>query len=57
MSDRLVKPKTRAGTRAIEKRAPRMVEILKKAMLLFGGKTSQVVKVQAPPARTRVACL
>lgn len=52
-----MKPKTRAGTRAIEKRAPRMVEILKKAMLLFGGKTSQVVKVQAPPARTRVACL
>lgn len=40
-----MKPKTARGKRVVEKRAPRTVETLKKALLLHGGKTSQVVKV------------
>jgi hypothetical protein len=41
---RVLKPKTRRGARALLKRAPRLVEELKKVLLLHGGKTSAVLK-------------
>ena len=40
----LHKPKNAKAKRAVEKRLPRTVETLKKALLLHGGKTSAVVK-------------
>lgn len=41
---KLIKPRTKAGKRALEKRAPKLVEDPKRALLAFGNKTSQVVK-------------
>ncbi|KAK9821648.1 hypothetical protein WJX74_004002 [Apatococcus lobatus] len=41
---KLVKPKTKRGKRALEKREPKLVEDTKKALLLHGGKVSQVVQ-------------
>ena len=41
---RVLKPKTRRGKRALLKRAPRLVEELKKVLLLHGGKSSAVLK-------------
>ena len=41
---RLVKPKNARAKRALQKRAPRAVEVLKKALLLHGGTTSGVMK-------------
>ena len=46
-TERLVKPKTAKAQRALLKRAPRLVETLKKALLLQGNKTSQVSKARA----------
>ena len=40
----VLKPKTRRGARALLKRAPRLVEELKKVLLLHGGKSSAVLK-------------
>ena len=44
-TERLVKPKTAKAKRVLLKRAPKTVEVLKKALVLQGNKTSQVVKV------------
>ncbi|MEW5301825.1 MAG: hypothetical protein WDW38_008456 [Sanguina aurantia] len=41
---KLVKPKTRKGMRVLEDRAPKMVEDVKKSLILYGGQTSQVIK-------------
>ena len=41
---RVLKPKTRRGARALLKRAPRLVEELKKVLLLHGGKSSAILK-------------
>lgn len=43
-STKIVKFKTQRGKRELEKRAPKLVEDPKKALLLFGNRTSQVVK-------------
>ncbi|GBG00525.1 ribosome production factor [Raphidocelis subcapitata] len=40
----LVKPLTRRGKRALEKRAPKLVEDAKRGLFLFGGATSAVIK-------------
>jgi hypothetical protein len=40
----LVKPKTRRGKRALERRAPKLVEDAKRALFLTGGSTSAVIK-------------
>lgn len=40
----LVKPKTRRGKRALDKRAPKLVEDAKRALFLYGGSTSAVIK-------------
>lgn len=40
----LVKPKTKRGKRALEKRAPKLVEDAKRALILYGGSTSAVIK-------------
>ncbi|KAK9816939.1 hypothetical protein WJX72_007221 [[Myrmecia] bisecta] len=40
----IIKPKTQRGKRILQKREPKLVEDAKKALLLFGNKTSQVVK-------------
>lgn len=40
----LVQPKTRRGKRALEKRAPKMVEDAKRALFLYGGATSALIK-------------
>lgn len=41
---RVLKPKTRRGKRALLKRAPRLVEELKRVVLLHGGRSSAVLK-------------
>jgi ribosome production factor 2 len=41
---RLGKPKNARSKRALEKRAPKTVEVLKKLLILTGGKSSAVVK-------------
>ncbi|PSC75116.1 ribosome production factor 2-like protein [Micractinium conductrix] len=41
---KIIKPRTKAGKRALEKRAPKLVEDPKRALLAFGNKTSQVIK-------------
>lgn len=43
-STKLVQPKTKAGKRALEKKAPKLVEEPRKALILTGHKTSQTVK-------------
>jgi hypothetical protein len=43
-ADRLVKPKTARGRRAVLSRAPRTVETLKRALLLHSGRTSATLK-------------
>lgn len=43
-STKLIKAKTNRGKRELEKRAPKLVEDPKKALLLFGNRTSQVIK-------------
>lgn len=51
-STKLIQPKTRRGRRALEKRAPKLVEDAKKVLLLFGNNTSQVVKDVVSDLRT-----
>eukprot|EP00877_Chromochloris_zofingiensis_P000399 jgi/Chrzof1/1035/Cz01g37260.t1 len=41
---KLIKPKTRRGKRALEKKAPKLVEDSKRALLLYGNDTSQTIK-------------
>lgn len=41
---KLIKPRTKAGKRALEKRAPKLVEDPKRALLVQGNKTSQIIK-------------
>lgn len=38
------KPKTKKGKRALQQREPKLVEDSKRALILFGGKTSQITK-------------
>jgi ribosome production factor 2 len=42
--ERLIKPKNARAKRALAKRAPKTVEVLKRALLLHSGKTSGVMK-------------
>lgn len=41
---KLQKPKTKKGKRALQQREPKLVEDPKRALILFGGKTSQITK-------------
>lgn len=41
---KIIKPRSKQGKRALEKRAPKLVENPKRALIMFGNKTSQVVK-------------
>lgn len=41
---KLIKPRTKAGKRILEKRGPKLVEDPKRALLVYGNKTSQVIK-------------
>mmetsp|Transcript_15904 Transcript_15904/g.27410 ORF Transcript_15904/g.27410 Transcript_15904/m.27410 type:complete len:343 (+) Transcript_15904:180-1208(+) len=41
---KLITAKTRRGRRILEKRAPKLVEDAKKVLILYGSKTSQVIK-------------
>lgn len=41
---KIVKPKTRAGQRILEKRAPKIIEDPRRSLVLYGNKTSQVIK-------------
>ena len=43
-STKLVKPKTKVGKRALEKRSPKLVEEPRRALLLYGNSTSQLIK-------------
>lgn len=43
-STKMVQPKTKAGKRALEKKAPKLVEEPRKALILAGHKTSKTVK-------------
>lgn len=43
-STKLIKPKTKAGKRALEKRAPKTVEDPRRALILYGNNTSQIIK-------------
>jgi ribosome production factor 2 len=43
-STKLVQPKTKAGKRALERKAPKLVEEPRKVLILTGHKTSQTVK-------------
>lgn len=43
-STKVVQPKTKAGKRALEKKAPKLVEEPRKALILSGHKTSKTVK-------------
>ncbi|GAQ80142.1 hypothetical protein KFL_000470160 [Klebsormidium nitens] len=44
MATKILKPKTKKGERVLAKRAPKLDENPKNALLLFGGKTSAVIK-------------
>ncbi|CAD7695545.1 unnamed protein product [Ostreobium quekettii] len=44
LKQRLQKPKTKKGARLLRAREPQAVEVLKKALFLFGHNTSQVIK-------------
>lgn len=41
---KIQKPKTKQGKRALQAREPKLVEDSKRALILFGGKTSQITK-------------
>lgn len=41
---KIQKPKTKKGKRALQAREPKLVEDPKRALILFGGKTSQITK-------------
>jgi ribosome production factor 2 len=41
---KIVQPKTKAGKRALERKAPKLVEEPRKALILSGHKTSQLIK-------------
>ncbi|KAL4529969.1 hypothetical protein Ndes2437B_g08502 [Nannochloris sp. 'desiccata'] len=43
-STKIVKPKTKAGIRALERRAPKIVEEPRRSLVLYGNKTSQIIK-------------
>jgi ribosome production factor 2 len=43
-STKLVKPRTKAGKRSLEKRAPKLVEDPRRALILYGNSTSQIIK-------------